>query len=98
MADDDLREFIREQTLRYEKAAERTERWLRIADRRTDEMIKRGDEMIRRSDVMISRGDRLIAEIAELREEFRAEAQAQRAALFAMMDKLNGGAPPPASA
>ena len=84
MADDDLRVFIREQTLRYEKASERTERWLRIADRRTDEMVKRSDQ--------------LIAEIRELREDFRDEARAQRAALFAMMDTLDGGAPPPAAA
>jgi hypothetical protein len=83
----EFRDFIREQTLRHERASRSTERWLRIADKRTDEMARRSDEMVKRS-------DELIAEIRELRADFRAESQAQRAALFAILDKLNGGAPP----
>jgi hypothetical protein len=83
----EFRDFIREQTLRHERASRSTERWLRIADKRTDEMVTRSDEMIKRS-------NELISEIRELRADFREESRAQRAALFAMMDKLDGGAPP----
>lgn len=94
MTDSDLREFIREQTLRHERASQATERWLRIADRRTDEMIKRTDEMIKRSDEMIKRSDEVIVELRDLREESRA----QRAALFEVLDRLGPGQPPPAAA
>lgn len=87
MTESELREFIREQTLRHEKASRVTERWLRIADRRTEEMVKRGDEMIRRSDEVI----------AELRD-LRAESQAQRAALFQLLDRLGPGGAGPATA
>lgn len=87
MTDSDLREFIREQALRHERASQATERWLRIADRRTDEMVKRGDEMIKRS-------DEVIAELRDLREESRA----QRAALFEVLDRIGPGQPPPATA
>jgi len=73
----EFRDFMREQTLRHERASRSTEAWLRIADRRTREMIKRGDETI--------------AELRDLREEFKDESRAQRAALFAMMDRLDPG-------
>lgn len=97
--DSDLREFIREITLRHEKASRDTERWLRIADRRTDEMVRRTDEMIRKGDEMVRKGDEMIrkgdAVIAELRD-LRAESQAQRAALFRMLDRLGPGGAEPA--
>lgn len=91
MSEDDLREFIREQTLRHERASRQTERWLRIADRRTDVMVKR-------SEVMILRSEEMITEIRSLRQDFREESQAQRAALFAILDRLNAGGAPPATA
>ncbi len=99
MSDSDLRAFIQEITLRHEKASRETERWLRIADRRTDEMIRKGDDMVRRTDEMIRKGDEMIGKsdvvIAELRD-LRAESQAQRAALFRMLDRLGPGGAEPA--
>ena len=80
MTEAEFRDFIREQTLRHERASRSTERWLRIADRRTLEMAKRTGEMV--------------TEIRELRADFREESRAQRAALFAIIDRLDGGAPP----
>ncbi len=77
MTEAEFRDFMREQTLRHERASRSTEAWLRIADRRTREMIKRSDEMI--------------AELRDLREEFKDESRALRAALFAMMDRLGPG-------
>ena len=91
MTEAEFREFIREQTLRHERASKNTERWLRIADRRTDEMIRRTDEMSRRTDEMS-------VELRSLREDFREESRAQRAALFAILDRLNAGGAPPATA
>ena len=85
MSDSDLKDFIREITLRHEKASQETDRWLRVAERRTDEMIRKGDEMVRK-------GDAVIAELRDL----RAESQAQRAALFRMLDRLGPGGTEPA--
>lgn len=62
MSEGDLKEFIREITLRHERASGETQEWLRIADERTGEMIRRGDEMI--------------AELRDLRAESRAQRQA----------------------
>lgn len=59
MAEGDLKEFIREITLRHERASRETQEWLRIADERTREMIRRGDEMI--------------AELRDLRAESQAQ-------------------------
>ncbi len=92
LADPGLRAFIAEITLRHEKASKETERWLRIADRRTDEMIRKGDEIVRRTDEMTRKGDAVIAELRDL----RAEGQAQRAALFRMLDRLGPGGAEPA--
>lgn len=85
MSEGDLKEFIREITLRHERASREMQEWLRIADERTREMIRRGDEMVRRTDVMI----------AEFRD-LRAESLAQRAALFQMLDRLGPGGAEPA--
>ncbi|MFN8151501.1 MAG: hypothetical protein U0R24_10315 [Solirubrobacterales bacterium] len=60
--EDDLKDFIREITLRHEQASRNTERWLRIADRRTDEMIRRSDFVLE--------------ELRDLREESRAQTAA----------------------
>lgn len=62
MSEGDLKDFIREITLRHERASRETREWLRIADERTGEMIRRGDEMI--------------AELRDLRAESRAQRQA----------------------
>lgn len=84
MTEAEFREFMREHTLRNERASRSTEAWLRVVERRTDEMIRRGDEMI--------------AELRDLREDFREESRAQRAALFAILDRLPPASPPPAAA
>jgi len=55
----EFRDFMREQTLRHERASRSTEAWLRVVERRTDEMIRRGDEMI--------------SELRDLREESKAQ-------------------------
>jgi hypothetical protein len=66
----EFRDFMREQTLRHERAMR--------------EVIRRTDEMVRRSDVQIDTLNDLVE-----------ESRAQRAALFAMIDRLGPG---PASA
>jgi hypothetical protein len=43
MDEGDFRDFIREQTLRHERASRQTERGLRALERRTDEMVRRTD-------------------------------------------------------
>ena len=92
MSDSDLKAFIREITLRHEKASRETDRWLRVAEQRTEVMVRRTDEMIRKGDEMIRKGDAVIAELRDL----RAESQAQRAALFRMLDRLGPGGAEPA--
>lgn len=87
MTEPEFREFMRELTLRHERAMR--------------EMVRRTDEMIRRSDVQT---EALVA----LREESRAqiealvdlreESRAQRRALFAVLDRLDPGGQPPATA
>lgn len=89
MTEAEFREFIREQTLRHERASRATERWLRIADRRTDQMVRKTDELIRRSDF-------LLEGMRQQREEFREESRAQRAALFQVLDRLGPGGAQPA--
>lgn len=81
MTESELREFMREQSLRHEST-------MREVIKRTDEMVRRSDEMIRRSDVQI---DTLV--------DLRDESRAQRAALFRVLDRLDGadGAPPAAA-
>lgn len=59
MAESDLKAFIREITLRHERASRETNRWLRVAEQRTNEMIRRTDEMI--------------AELRDLRAESQAQ-------------------------
>lgn len=59
MTEAEFRDFMREQTLRHERASRSTEAWLRVVERRTDEMIRRGDEMI--------------SELRDLREESKAQ-------------------------
>lgn len=59
MSDSDLKAFIREITLRHERASKQTDHWLQIADARTQEMIRKGDEMI--------------AELRDLRAESQAQ-------------------------
>lgn len=73
MTDAEFKEFIREQTLRHERATRSMERWLQMVEERTVEQI---------------------ATLRDLVEE----SQAQRAALFAMIDKLDSGGAPPATA
>jgi uncharacterized protein YhaN len=46
MTEAEFREFIREQTLRHERASRTTEAWLRTVDQRTQEMVRRTDEQI----------------------------------------------------
>ncbi|MBA2523815.1 MAG: hypothetical protein H0V25_10885 [Solirubrobacterales bacterium] len=46
MTESELRDFMREQSLRVERAQRSTEAWLRSVDRRTQEMIRRTDEQI----------------------------------------------------
>ena len=70
MTESEFRDFMREQTLRHERAMR--------------EVIRRTDEMVRRSDVQIDTLNDLVE-----------ESRAQRAALFAMIDRLGPG---PASA
>lgn len=89
MSESDLKEFIREITLRHERASQQTDRWLQIADDRTQEMIRKGEEMT--------------SELRDLREQMnselrdlRAESRAQRAALFRMLDRLGPGGTEPA--
>lgn len=73
MTESEFRDFIREQTLRHERATRRMERWLQTVEERTEVQI---------------------ATLEDLVEESRA----QRAALFKMMDKLDSGGAPPATA
>lgn len=80
MTESEFREFIREQTLRHERATRSMERWLRSVELKTEEMVRRTDEQI--------------ATLQDLVQESRA----QRAALFAMMDRLGDGGAPPAAA
>lgn len=84
MTEDDFRAFIREQTLRHERATRANEKWLRVAEQKLEDMVRRTDEMIEES--------------REQRREFREESRAQRAALFATLDRLNDSGPPPARA
>ena len=84
MKDVEFKEFMREITLRHERASRGTEAWLRVADERTQEMI--------------SKSDKLIEEVRALREDFRDEAKAHRAALFQILDRMNGGGAPPTTA
>ena len=76
--DDEFKTFMEQITLRHERATNQTERWLRIADKRTDDMVqrtdqmaRRTDEMVRRTDDMIRRTDLLIEESRDFREEMR---------------------------
>ena len=46
MTEAEFREFMREQTLRHERASRSTEAWLRAVDQRTQEMVRRSDEQI----------------------------------------------------
>lgn len=39
MTESEYREFIREQTLRHERATRRMERWLQLVERRTEAQI-----------------------------------------------------------
>lgn len=84
MTESEYREFIREQTLRHERATRSMERWMRVVERRTDEMVKRSDE--------------IATELRSLREDFREESRAQRSALFAVLDELRAGGRPPRTA
>jgi hypothetical protein len=87
MAEQRLRsnEFMREERLRSNEFM-REER-LR-SDRRYEQTIRRLDRTIEDNSRAWREG---IAEIRELREEFREETRAQRAALFRMMDRLGPG-------
>lgn len=87
MTEADFREFIREQTLRHERATRRMDRWLQTVDRRVDEMAERTEQIVRRS-------DEVIEELRSLRRSHEEESQAQRQALFAILDRLEGGAEP----
>ncbi len=46
MTEAEFREFIREQTLRHERATRSMERWLHGVERRVDEMVRRSDVQI----------------------------------------------------
>ena len=80
MTESEFRDFIREQTLRHERATRTMERWLRAVEVKTEDLTRATDEQI--------------ATLRDLVEE----SQAQRAALFTMMDKLDSGGAPPATA
>lgn len=108
--DDEFKAFMEQITLRHERATNQTERWLRIADKRTDDMVQRTDQMARRTDEMVRRTDDMIRrtdllieesrdfreEMREFREEFKEESRAQRAALFQVLDRLGPGGAQPA--
>jgi hypothetical protein len=79
------REFMREERLQSNEFM-REER-LR-SDRRYEQTIRRLDRTIEENSRAWREG---IAEIRQLREEFREETRAQRAALFRMMDRLGPG-------
>lgn len=80
----DFREFIREQTLRHERATQSMERWLQSVDRRVDEMVERTQQIVRRT-------DEVIEEQRAQRSDLREESRAHREALFAVLDRLNQG-------
>lgn len=82
MSEEEFRDFIREQTLRHEHATRTMDRWLETVDRRVEKMIQRSDVQI--------------AELQRLGEEHKQEAQAQRQALFAILDRLESGPEPTA--
>lgn len=89
MSEEEFREFIREQTLRHEHATRTMDRWLQTVDRRVEETVERTEQIVRRT-------DEVIEEMRRLRKSSEEESRAQRQALFAILDRLEGGAQPSA--
>lgn len=89
MSEEEFREFVRQQTLRHERASRRMDRWLETVDRRVEEIIERTEILRAESEVQI-------AELRNRREEHQQEARAQRKALFAILDRLADGPTPAA--
>jgi len=79
----DLREFIREITLRIERAMQRLDRAIDVMDRKTDAIL---EEM------------RLqFAQQREYLDDILVENRAQRDALFRILDRLDNGGSAPAA-
>jgi uncharacterized alpha-E superfamily protein len=89
------REFVRELLLRHEKA---TDSMIRDMHERTDLLVRRYDSrtdaIVRRPDAQTEMLLKLAASIDEHRRAFVEEMRAQRAALFRMLDRLDGGGSP----
>ena len=87
------REFMRELLLRHEKA---TDAMIAKLERSTEESRRRTEAIVRRIDAaseeIRGRTDANTEAIRAHTREFVAEMQAQRQALFRVLDRLDGGA------
>lgn len=83
MGVDEYRAFAREQQLRFERV-------MRDISRRTDEIVAEGRAQRAESREFFNA-------LRERMDDLHAESFAQRQALLAILDRINGGGPAPAS-
>lgn len=101
MGADEYREFARQQQLRFERMmrdhADRFERfiteWREEREARESESVRRHEEELQRHEEVMQKLDEESAKTAEI----LAEGRAQRGALLAIIDRLNGGGAEPAT-
>ena len=91
------RKQYREHKARMDEHFARVDEDLRQSRVRQEEQSERLARHTNALVLMLDRSNEIVTISAEQRGEWRAESEAHRAALWAMIDRLGGGGPPPAS-